>query len=90
MNRLKVITADYEGKKRSLTVAEWAEVLGITKKLLYNRKTMGLSDQDTVDGRYKSKKKKIKVSERDLSVKYDQFNFSHGIMNIWRQKNGIR
>ena len=90
MRKLKIITAKYEGKLRSLTILEWADVLGITTKKLYNRKMIGLSDQDAIDGRYKSKEEKIKISEKEISMKYVQFNFSHGIVNIWRQKNAIR
>ena len=90
MKTLKIITAKYDGKLRSLTVSEWAEILGITTKKLYNRKTIGLSDQETIDGKYKSKKEKIKISDKEISMKYKQFNFSSGIINIWRQRNGIR
>ena len=90
MRELKIITAVYEEKVRALTIPEWALILGISRKKIYNRKTIGLSDQDAVDGRYRKDKKKPKVSEEELAEKYREFNFSHGIVELWRQKNGIR
>lgn len=90
MKALKIITAKYDGELRSLSISEWAEILEVPTKKLYNRKTMGLSDQDAIDGKYKSKREKIKISDKEVSMKYKQFNFSSGIINIWRQKNGIR
>jgi len=90
MKELKIITATYDGKLRSLTIPEWSKVLGVSTKKIYNRKTIGLSDQDTVDGRYKRDKKKTKISDEELAEMYREFNFSHGIVELWRQKNGIR
>lgn len=90
MRKLKIITATYDGKLRSLTIPEWSYILDISTKKMYNRKTIGLSDQDAVDGRYKKDKEKIKISEEELAEKYREFNFSHGIIELWRQKDGIR
>lgn len=90
MKEMKIITATYDGKLRSLTVPEWSLLLNVPTRKIYNRKTIGLSDQDTIDGRYRKDKKKTKTSEAYLAEKYREFNFSHGIVEIWRQKNGIR
>lgn len=90
MRESKIITANHDGKLRSLTIPEWSRLLEVTPKILYNRKTIGLSDQDAVDGRYKKDKKKVTISEEELAEKYREFNFSHGIVELWRQKNGIR
>lgn len=85
-----IITANCDGKSRSLTVPEWSRLLNVSTHKLYNRKTIGLSDQETIDSRYKKDRKKTKTSEEYLAEKYREFNFSHGIVEIWRQKNGIR
>ena len=90
MKEMKIITANYDGKSRSLTVPEWSRLLNVSAHKIYNRKTIGLSDQETVDGRYKRDRKKIKISEAYLAEKYREFNFSHGVIELWRQKNGIR
>lgn len=90
MKELNIITAKYEGRLRSLTVSQWASILNIPTKKLYNRKTIGLSDQDAIDGRYKRYQEKTKISDDQLSAMYQAFNFSHGVVNFWRQKNGIR
>lgn len=90
IRELNIITATYNGKMRSLTIPEWSYILGVSKKKIYNRKTIGLSDQDAIDGRYRKDKKKTKISEDELAEKYREFNFSHGIVELWRQKNGIR
>lgn len=90
MRELKIITANYNGRLRSLTVPEWSYLLGISTKVMYNRKTIGLSDQDAIDGRYKKDKTKKKISKEELSKRYREFNFSHGIVELGRQKDGIR
>jgi hypothetical protein len=90
MRELKIITATHDGILKSLTVPEWSPILDVSKKELYNRKTIGLSDQDTVDGVYKKDRKRTKINEEELAEKYREFNFSHGIVKLWRQKNGIR
>lgn len=90
MRELKIIIAKHNDRWKSLTIQEWSNLLNVSTKKLYNRKTIGLSDQDTVDGRYKKDKTKIKITEEELAEKYREFNFSHGIVELWRQKNGIR
>jgi hypothetical protein len=90
MKEMKIITATYGGKLRSLTVPEWSQLLNVSTRKIYNRKTIGLSDQEAVDGQYKKDRKKIKVNEEYLAEKYREFNFSHGVVELWRQKNGIR
>jgi hypothetical protein len=90
MKEMMIITANSNGKRRSLTVPEWSRLLNVSTHKLYNRKTIGLSDQETVDGRYKKDREKIKISEEYLAEKYREFNFSHGVVELWRQKNGIR
>ncbi len=90
MRELNVITAIHNGRLRSLTISEWSRILRVSTKKIYNRKTIGLSDQDTIDGRYKKDRPKAGISEEELAEKYREFNFSHGIVELWRQRNGIR
>jgi len=88
----QLITARHEGVKKTLTVAEWSQLLGVPRKTLYARLQKGKVENDFLKG-IDSKNKTISQQENTddfLNQYYSDFNYSHGIINMWRQKNGIR
>jgi len=92
MKKLQLITAKYQGELRTLTISQWAELLQVSKKTLYGRHGGGKTGDDFIYGlRAKTiKREKQKMKELYIKQCYQDFNFSHGIINLWRQKNGIR
>jgi len=81
-----LITAYYQGKLRALTVHEWAELLGMTKTSIYNRKDRGWSDQDSLlPINAVRKTNQPMLSEREVAILFEQFNFHKRI-----NKNEIR
>lgn len=92
MRELTLITEQYYGKTLTLTVSQWSKLLNVPKKTLYGRRSRGkkgddfLFGSDIISAAHKNKiEKEFRISEG-----YKKFNYSYGIINTWRQKNGIR
>lgn len=85
---MKIITAMYEGRLRALTVPQWATLLGVSNKFLYNRKHRNLSDQEAIQGVYMPLEKKVLPSDEEIDKFYQAFNFNDQIY-VWRKHNGL-
>lgn len=92
MTEPTIITERYNGKTLSLSITEWSKLLNVPKKTLYGRRKQGKRGAGFVCRKYTPKSELEEMSMKDLYLAqcYRDFNFSHGIINLWRQKNGIR
>lgn len=92
MKELTLITERYKGKTLTLTIAQWSKLLKVPKKTLYGRRSRGKKGSDFIFGNYVINIAQRKKTERQSYIAdcYEKFNFSHGIINLERQKNGIR
>ena len=92
MKELTTTTEQYNGKRLTLTIAQWSELLKVPKKTLYGRRKRGKKGEEFTKGKQKTSAVQGNKEEREKYITkcYRAFNFSHGIVNCWRQKNGIR
>jgi len=89
MREMKVLTSEYRGKMRVLTIPQWAAILKLPTKKIYNRKTMGLSDQEAIDGRHVRKKIKAETKKEEIARMYRIFNFNLDDVSTRRQRDGV-
>jgi len=90
MSEMILITAMHEGKLRCLTVPDWAKLLNVTSKHLYQRRRNYKDDQEVISGNYICKENRILISPEELDKYYQEFNYSQDLTRLWRQKNAVR